>query len=48
MIGIAVYGAVAGSPTAHSGFLAGLHTAGLHTAGLFTVAAIGHLRRHPR
>jgi MFS transporter, DHA2 family, methylenomycin A resistance protein len=39
-VGIAAYGAVAGSPSAGSGFVTGLHLLGLATAGLFLAAAV--------
>lgn len=40
VIGIAVYGALAGSPAATGAFLSGMHQAGLLTAVLFVAAAL--------
>jgi DHA2 family methylenomycin A resistance protein-like MFS transporter len=41
VLGIAVYGALAGSPARAGSFVAGLHAAGLLTAGLYGLAALG-------
>ncbi|HEX5089613.1 MAG TPA: MFS transporter [Nocardioides sp.] len=43
-LGIAAYGALAGSPTDPGRFLAGLHAAGLATSVLYAVAALACLR----
>jgi DHA2 family methylenomycin A resistance protein-like MFS transporter len=43
-LGIAAYGALAGSPARTADFLAGLHAAGLATCGLYAVAAMASLR----
>jgi len=42
-LGIAAYGALAGSPARTSHFLAGLHAAGLATCALYAVAALASL-----
>jgi DHA2 family methylenomycin A resistance protein-like MFS transporter len=41
VIGVAGYGAIAGSPALPGAFVAGLHSTGLLTAALFVTAAIG-------
>jgi MFS transporter, DHA2 family, methylenomycin A resistance protein len=43
-LGIAAYGALAGSPVRAGHFLTGLHAAGLATCALYAVAAIASLR----
>lgn len=40
VLGIAVYGALAGSPAVLGGFLTGFHEAALLTTGLFAAAAV--------
>jgi MFS transporter, DHA2 family, methylenomycin A resistance protein len=47
VVGIAIYGALAGPPTATDDFLAGFHTAALITSVLFVVAAVTALTALP-
>jgi MFS transporter, DHA2 family, methylenomycin A resistance protein len=47
-LGIAAYGALAGSPTEVGHFLAGLHAAGIATCVLYAVAATASVRWLPR